>query len=170
MRPVCGQSGGSVRPVGPVTGITTGLTSRNTSASVTSPFHTRKVDPARQGALGSRFASPHTVRSSLDHPLQSSARFGCVFRCARSEYHRLTAHFIKCRQIPSPQVGRSHNPFVAGSLITSRHCPTAESPRRDIEPEPLQRGRYVARRRRDTSHARPYHMRAGVRRPSNSRT
>ena len=55
-------------------------------------------------------------------------------------------------------------------LITSRHCPTAESPRRDIEPEPPQRGRCVPRRRRDTSHARPYHMRAGVRRPSNSRT
>jgi len=59
---------------------------------------------------------------------------------------------------------------VLGSLITSRHCPTAESPRRDIEPEPLQRGRHVARRRRDTSHARPYHMRARVRRPSNSRS
>ena len=42
--------------------------------------------------------------------------------------------------------------------------------RRDIEPEPLQRGRHVARRRRDTSHARPYHMRARVRRPSNSRS
>jgi hypothetical protein len=59
---------------------------------------------------------------------------------------------------------------VLGSLITSRHCPTAVSPRRDIEPEPLQRGRHVACRRPDTSHARPYHMRARVRRPSNSRS
>jgi hypothetical protein len=67
------------------------------------------------GALGSRFASPHTVRSSLDQPLQSSVRFGSVFRCARSEYHRLTAHLTKGRQISSPQVGRSHNPLVAGS-------------------------------------------------------
>jgi len=94
-------------------------TSTLTSASVsvlTSPqLHTRKVDPARQGALGSRFTSPHTVRSSLDHPLECSARFGSVFDCARWEYRRLTAHFIKCRQIPSPQVGRSHNPLVAGS-------------------------------------------------------
>jgi hypothetical protein len=91
------------------------LTSTNASLPTSLQLHARKVDPARQGALGSRFASPHTVRSSLDHPLQSPARFGSVFRCARSEYHRLTAHFIKCRQIPSPQVGRSHNPLVAGS-------------------------------------------------------
>jgi hypothetical protein len=76
------------------------------------------------GALGSRFASPHTVRSSLDKPLQSSGRFGSVFRCARSEYHRLTAHLTKGRQISSPQVGRSHNPLVAGS---SPACPTSEA-------------------------------------------
>jgi hypothetical protein len=88
---------------------------RPASTVARTPLHTRKVDPARQRALGSRFASPHTVRSSLDHPLQCSARFGSVFRCARSEYHRLTAYFIKCRQIPFPQVGRSHNPLVAGS-------------------------------------------------------
>jgi CCR4-NOT transcriptional regulation complex NOT5 subunit len=61
------------------------LTSTNVSVLSPSPLHTRNVDPARQGALGSRFASPHTVRSSLVHPLQSSARFGSVFRCAGSE-------------------------------------------------------------------------------------
>src|ERR1700757_5236587 len=43
--------------------------------------------------------------------------------------------------------------------------PTAEFPRRDIEPEPLQRARYVAPRRSHTSHARPHHMHAGLRRP-----
>src|SRR5690348_6264206 len=42
--------------------------------------------------------------------------------------------------------------------------PTAESPRRDIEPEPLERGRHAAYRRRDTSPARSYRMRARVRR------
>lgn len=35
------------------------------------------------------FASPHAVRRILAGPLQSSAHFGCVFRCARSDYHRL---------------------------------------------------------------------------------
>ena len=91
------------------------LTSMNAWLLTSPQLHTQKVDPARQGALGSRFASPHTVRSSLDQPLQSSARFGSVFRCARSEYHLLTAHLTKGRQISSPQVRRSHNPLVAGS-------------------------------------------------------
>ena len=69
--------------------------------------------------------------------------------------------------------GGGDRPQVARRIVCrrrNRHCPMAESPRRDIGPEPLQRGRHVARRRRDTSHARPYHMRARMRRPSNSQS
>jgi hypothetical protein len=69
----------------------------------------------RRGAIPSRFASPHPVRRSLTKLLQSPALFGGVFRCARLDYHRLTPHIIKRRQISFPQVGRSHNPLVAGS-------------------------------------------------------
>jgi hypothetical protein len=118
-----GQTFGTGAPRSPVRPCRITMTSANDIHSVADPPHTRKVDPARQGAVGSRFASPHTVRSNLDHPLQCSARFGIVFRCASSEYHHLTAHFIKCRQIPSAQVGHSHNPLVAGS---SPARPTSE--------------------------------------------
>jgi hypothetical protein len=70
---------------------------------------------ARRGAVGSRFASPHAVRRSLTSPRQSPALFGGVFRCARSEYHCLTPRIIRRPQIPFSQMGRSHNPLVAGS-------------------------------------------------------
>ena len=69
----------------------------------------------RRGVVSSRVASPHAVRRSLTDPLQSSALFGGVFGCTRSVYHRLTPAITKRRQIPFPQVGRSHNPLVAGS-------------------------------------------------------
>ena len=69
------------------------------------------------------FASPHPVRRTLTGPRQSSALFGGVSRCARLDYHRLSPHIIKRRQIPFPQMGRSHNPLVAGS---SPARPTSE--------------------------------------------
>ena len=69
------------------------------------------------------FASPHTVRRTLADPRQSSALFGGLSRCARSDCQHLTAHIMKRRQIPFPQMGRSHNPLVAGS---SPARPTSE--------------------------------------------
>jgi len=77
--------------------------------------NTQAMRSARRGPVGSRFASPHAVRRSLTDPLQSPVHFGDVFRCACPDYHRLTPHIIKRRPIPCPQVGRSHNPLVAGS-------------------------------------------------------
>src|SRR4029077_17983329 len=81
-------------------------------------------DEVRAPRCGGRFASPHAVRRSLTDPLESSALFGGVFRCVRLDYHRLTPHIMKRCQIPFPQVGRSHNPLVAGS---SPARPTAKS-------------------------------------------
>src|ERR1700757_1594107 len=72
------------------------------------------------------------VRRSLTDPLQSSVTFGVVFRCGCSDYHRLTAHTIKRRQIPFPQVGRSHNPLVRGSSPT----PHVSDARRILQPPP----------------------------------
>jgi hypothetical protein len=77
--------------------------------------NTEAMRSARRSVVGSGFASPHPVRRSLTKLLQSTALFGGVFRCARLGYHRLTPHIIKLRQISFPQVGRPHNPLVAGS-------------------------------------------------------
>jgi hypothetical protein len=67
--------------------------------------------------VGTRFASPHAVRRSLTNVLQSPALFGGIFRCARSDYGRLTPKVTSRRQISLPQVGRSHNPLVAGRTL-----------------------------------------------------
>ena len=78
--------------------------------------NTEAMRSTRRSVVGSSgFASPHPVRRSLTKLLQSPALFGGVFRCARLDYHRLSPHIIKRRQISFSQVGRSHNPLVAGS-------------------------------------------------------
>jgi len=58
-----------LRGANPQTGSSSSSSTSNYGPLPTSlQLHTQKVDPARQGALGNRFASPHTVRSSLDQP------------------------------------------------------------------------------------------------------
>jgi hypothetical protein len=87
-------------------------------------LHSATMRSARGGAVGSRFGSPHAVRKRLTNRPQSPALFGGESRRARSDYHRTTRHIAKRRQIPFSQVGRSHNPLVAGS---SPARPTSEA-------------------------------------------
>jgi hypothetical protein len=81
------------------------------------PLPRRQWEYRRMNTVVYRFydGGPHAVRRSLRDPLQSSALFGGVFRCARSDYHCSTPQIVRRRQIPFPRVGRSHDPLVAGS-------------------------------------------------------